>query len=302
MKIVSTFVARRPWATVLVCLIGGPIVGMLYLGKGRNALIYFLVSLLMLATTVAVILWGWLPMAPGSAGFLLPLPVQIVGMVHGYSIAKRISGEKPETWFARWYMVAGLMVLLQLAAPAFRTFLWDPFSIPSGSMLPTLEVGDYIWVSRFAYGKSWFSEGTAKPELGGIVIYKRALDNVAFVRRIVGLPGDRVQYLGGRLYINGILVDREAFGSVDGMARYLETLPNGRQHHILESSDKGGADNTQVYTVPDGHYFGLGDNRDRSSDSRFSNVGFIPYKNIVGRFEVVFWNSGRRDLMFEERP
>ncbi len=108
-----------------------------------------------------------------------------------------------------------------------------------------------------------------------------------------------MQYRDGRLLINGTAVERHRVGTFDGMAHYIETLPNGRRHSIAEETDAGFADNTQVFEVPEGHYFALGDNRDNSLDSRFSKDGFIPYENLVGRLSVVYWNSETRKLMFE---
>ena len=203
---------------------------------------------------------------------------------------------------ARLFAIAGLVLSLQLFSSTSWAFFWKTYSIPSSSMLPTLEVGDYIWVSRLAYGKSWFSDETAEPKLGDIIVYLRSADNAAYVRRIVGLPGERIQYRGGRLYINDVLVERQLVEKMaNGFSRYEETLANGYAHAILEESDEGYADNTKVFTVPEGHYFGLGDNRDNSLDSRFSKAGFIPRDRIVGRFVAVFWNSERLEPMFERR-
>ncbi|MEE9544398.1 MAG: signal peptidase I [Rhodospirillales bacterium] len=199
-----------------------------------------------------------------------------------------------------------------LIALAIRTIAYEPFNIPSGSMIPTLLVGDYLFVSKFSFGYSrhslpfslplipgriFFSE----PERGDVVVFKLPLDNKTdYIKRIIGLPGDRVQLVGGILNINGEQVKRERTedyvvrnrnGNIRRVSRYIETLPNGRRHYILEVSDRGPYDNTDVYIVPAGHYFAMGDNRDRSRDSRFLNdVGFVPMKNLVGRAEFLFFS------------
>lgn len=199
-----------------------------------------------------------------------------------------------------------------LIALAIRTVAYEPFSIPSSSMVPTLLVGDYLFVSKFSYGYSRHSLPFSlplipgrilftEPERGDVAVFKKPTDNKTdYIKRLVGLPGDRIQVLGGVLHINGVAVKRERTsdyieheygGHVRRTTRYIETLPNGRRHYILERSrDGGSADNTPVYTVPPGHYFAMGDNRDNSADSRFADVGFIPKENLVGRAEFLFFS------------
>ena len=207
-----------------------------------------------------------------------------------------------------------------------RTFAYEPFTIPSGSMLPTLLVGDYLFVSKFSYGYSRYSlplspdlfEGrifSGEPERGDVVVFKLPRDNKTdYIKRIVGLPGDRIQVRDGRLYINETLVPRREDGLIEQVTssgrrsqvrQYIETLPNGREHLIWEKSDSDFLDNTTVYVVPDGHYFAMGDNRDSSQDSRvLSAVGYIPHDNLVGRAEVLFFSKqeGSSMLAFWEWP
>jgi signal peptidase I len=216
-----------------------------------------------------------------------------------------------------------------LIAIVFRAFLFEPFSIPSGSMVPTLLVGDYLFVSKFSYGYSsksvgvgflerWFGIPMPKgrlfenlPQRGDVVVFKLPTDGATdYVKRLIGLPGDKIQMKEGRLYINGTLIDRTRDGTynVDGDdleadhpyfrrlfssegILYKETLPEGKIHPILEMSDEGRLDNTRVYTVPAGHYFMMGDNRDNSQDSRVqSRVGFVPEENLVGRASFIFFS------------
>ena len=208
-------------------------------------------------------------------------------------------------------------------AIAVRTGAYEPFSIPSGSMIPTLLVGDYLFVSKFSYGYSRHSIPFSlplvpgrimfrEPVRGDVAVFKKPTDNKTdYIKRIIGLPGDRIQVTGGILNINGKPVKRERAddfinrgqsGYVRRMTRYVETLPNGRKHFILEETDLGPADNTGVYTVPEGHFFAMGDNRDNSQDSRFPNVGFIPAVNLVGRAEMLFFSIDGAVWRFWEWP
>jgi signal peptidase I len=199
------------------------------------------------------------------------------------------------------------MVYAVLIAVAVRTFLYEPFNIPSSSMVPTLLIGDYLFVSKFSYGYSKHSlpfsiplfsgrilEG--EPERGDVAVFKLPRDNKTdYIKRIIGLPGDRIQVIGGILHINGEPVQRERLAEdyvYDGKphAQYIETLPGGRQHRIVEVGDGEFKDNTNEFVVPAGHYFGMGDNRDNSDDSR-GGVGFIPAENLVGRAEILFFST-----------
>jgi signal peptidase I len=200
-----------------------------------------------------------------------------------------------------------------LIAVVVRTVLFQPFNIPSGSLVPTLLVGDYLFVSKYAYGYSRYSlpfgpplfQGRiwgAEPKRGDIAVFKLPKDNSTdYIKRVIGLPGDRIQVTGGVLRINGQAVKREriedyetqdAFGRPMKVAQFLETLPNGVVHPIIErDGDRGYWDNTHEYKVPDGHFFMMGDNRDNSTDSRDeSSVGMVPYENLVGRAEIIFFS------------
>jgi len=209
--------------------------------------------------------------------------------------------------FAKTAIIAVLLALL------IRTFLYEPFNIPSGSMFPTLLVGDYLFVSKPAYGYSKHSIpfGLANfedrimaddPKRGDVVVFKLPTNtSVDYIKRIVGMPGETVQMRQGRLYINGELVEREAVGYVesDGNSdyqrratmEYIETLPGGIMHRIYEDGDDRDLDNTKLFRVPENHYFVMGDNRDNSQDSRVQSlVGFVPYENLVGRADILFFS------------
>ena len=214
------------------------------------------------------------------------------------------------------------VVVAVLIALSIRTFAYEPFNIPSGSMKPTLLVGDYLFVSKMSYGYSRYSLPFAppvipgrvlftEPERGDVIVFKKPSDtSTDFIKRLIGLPGDKIQVREGILHINGVAVPRRAvedfkvrdgFGRDRGLRQYVQTLPNGVQHLILEArGDTGGADNTRVFTVPDGYYFMMGDNRDNSVDSRDSSVGMVPRQNLVGRAEILFWAwDGREGSWWE---
>ncbi len=234
-------------------------------------------------------------------------------MLGDRSVARRKSGGSAETIRTVLYAV--------LIAIAVRTFLYEPFNIPSGSMKPTLLVGDYLFVSKASYGYSRYSlpfglplfSGriwATSPERGDVAVFKLPRDGKTdYIKRIIGLPGDRIQVRQGILHINGEPVQRERIedyvdesfaGTPNRMAQYIETLPNGVKHRIVEESDEEQFDNTRVYEVPAGHYFAMGDNRDNSQDSRVEGaVGYVPDVNLVGRAEFLFFSTDGSASLWE---
>jgi signal peptidase I len=241
----------------------------------------------------------------------------------------------------------------------FRSFLLEPFNIPSGSMIPTLQVGDHLFVTKWDYGYSRFSfpfgswnlwDGRffkmGQPERGDIVVFRKPNDTVDYVKRLIGLPGDSIQMRAGRLFINGKIIQREnpkryiianiskeyksagynykdlmikhgkifvndkpadfnytveykspylcqyspAECTVEEGIEYTEILPNGKKHQIVELSDTDVFDNTGVFTVPEKNYFMMGDDRDRSADSRSMNLGFVPGDNFMGKVWFIFYS------------
>ncbi|RZI45286.1 signal peptidase I [Candidatus Finniella inopinata] len=202
-----------------------------------------------------------------------------------------------------------------LIAMIIRTFIYQPFNIPSGSMIPTLLIGDYLFVNKFCYGYSRHSlpfgvklfSGRLmhnEPLRGDVVVFFNPKhDNLDYIKRLVGLPGDRIQAIKGVLHINGSAVKLEQIedyhtvndkGQLEVIPQYIETLPNGVKHPILKKFPfgQGRLDNTEEFTVPEGHYFMMGDNRDNSQDSRVPNaVGYVPAENIIGRAEVLFFST-----------
>ncbi len=213
---------------------------------------------------------------------------------------------------ARWETVKVIVQALVLAM-VVRVFFYQPFNIPSGSMKSTLLVGDYLFVSKLAYGYSrysfpgGFNFGTgrilaATPKRGDVAVFKLPRDNSTdYIKRVIGLPGDKVQVLKGVLYINGTAVPkvpvapfltREDEGPARLIPMFEETLPNGVKYRVLDSEPNGSFDNTVVFEVPAGKYFMMGDNRDNSTDSRAAwGVGFVPFENFVGRAELIFFSA-----------
>jgi signal peptidase I len=218
-----------------------------------------------------------------------------------------------------WWETVRTLVYAVAIALAVRTLAYEPFNIPSGSMKPTLLVGDYLFVSKFAYGYSRHSlpfslplfEGRifgSMPERGDVAVFKLPSDNrTDYIKRIVGLPGDQLQVIEGVLHVNGEAATRvriEDFSDDDGTsngsaARYRETLPNGRSFDVLDLTGRGSLDNTKVYEVPPGHVFAMGDNRDNSLDSRVDGVGFIPIENLIGRAEIIFFSTNGSARIWE---
>ncbi|MGI9405755.1 MAG: signal peptidase I [Hyphomicrobiaceae bacterium] len=194
-----------------------------------------------------------------------------------------------------------------------RLFLFQPFNIPSGSMKSTLLVGDYLFVSKYSYGYSkysfpfgvnWFDGRiwSGLPERGDVAVFRKPSDTrVDFIKRVIGLPGDRIQMRDGVLYINDKAVPKkpiddfvteDAYGNETKIPRFRETLPNGVSYTVLDLFARGSVDNTDEYVVPAGKYFMMGDNRDNSADSRvLSEVGYVPLENFIGRAEILFFSA-----------
>lgn len=191
-----------------------------------------------------------------------------------------------------------------------RSFVAEPFKIPSGSMLPTLRVGDFILVNKFTYGlrlpvlnTKIFELGS--PVRGDVVVFKYPEDpRLDFIKRVIGLPGDRISYRDKRLFINGEPVvlepvesyaERSSRRGLGTAQEFVEYLPEA-EHHVWLASGRGSAD--QEYQVPEGHYFVMGDNRDDSRDSRA--WGYLPEKNLVGKafFIWMHWDMGGDGLDF----
>ena len=231
--------------------------------------------------------------------------------------------EKPAKKTVHNEWVETFVVIVEALAIAIflRFFLYQPFSIPTASMQQTLMIGDYFVANKFVwgYGKHSFSLGRygdftlldfelpianrifgREPNRGDIAVFRPVPQNIEYIKRVVGLPGDTIQVREGRLYINGTMMEREEIGTAqdtdsNGDTRevtlYRETFPEGSTHIIQEIGDNLSLDNTPEYVVPAGHYFMMGDNRDRSADSRvLSQVGYVPAINLIAKAEARFFS------------
>lgn len=235
------------------------------------------------------------------------------------------------------------VVYALLIAGVFRTLFFQPFWIPSESMKDTLLIGDFVFVNKMAYGYSRFScpwalcpiSGRIKvpglsgdPQRGDVVVFRHPVNGSDFVKRLIGLPGDKIQMKSGILYINGAAAPQVPAGTFEEVmgpqgsmqnrprcqngavgdgaictrSRSKETLPNGKVHDVLNIEDNGYADNTDVFTVPEGQYFFMGDNRDNSQDSRFSQsvggVGFVPAEFLIGRADRIIFSSAGASMLY----
>ncbi|GGH38803.1 signal peptidase I [Cribrihabitans marinus] len=261
---------------------------------------------------------------------------------------------KAKPGHAIWETIKTIVYAL-LIAGVFRTLFFQPFWIPSGSMKETLLIGDFLFVNKMAYGYSYascpnlkmprfgididaknicgFLDGDntrvfgGEPERGDVVVFRHPTSGRDFIKRLVGMPGDRIQVKAGVLQINSEPVKLDDAGVFEEVAepqgpqqlrprcengpvgaggicqktRLTETLPNGVEHTILNIGNQA-SDNTGVYTVPEGNYFFMGDNRDNSSDSRLpqsaGGVGFVPYENLIGRADRIMFSSAGRSMLF----
>src|SRR3977135_3266442 len=213
-----------------------------------------------------------------------------------------------------------------IIALVIRTFLFQPFNIPSGSMKETLLVGDYLFVSKYSYGYSHFSlpfspplfSGRiwgSPPDRGDVVVFRLPReDSVDYIKRVIGLPGDTIQMIDGVLHINGTAVKREPapdFIDTDQgpqpvrIKRWRETLPNGVTYTTLQQYESTMYDTAPPSVVPSGHFFMMGDNRQNSQDSRvLAAVGYVPFENIIGRAQMIFFSiaEGEHAWMFWRWP
>jgi len=211
------------------------------------------------------------------------------------------------------------ILIAVIAAMILRTFAYEPFKIPSSSMVPSMLIGDFLFVSKYSYGYS--NKGSffrlpildensrvlalGKPKRGDVVVFKLPSNpKINYIKRVIGLPGDTVQIKDEIVYINGKPLKREFIGEfydndTDRTSReYKEITFEGKEYNVIEHQNNSSLDNTDVFSVPEGHYFVMGDNRDNSADCRTSNIAypFVPIENFVGKAEIIFFSIDYKDF------
>jgi signal peptidase I len=280
-----SFKERRPWAAAMITFFLTPVIGMLYVNRGRVAIAY-------LGALIALIVFAiWqLPNYPSPSGLslwsrVIEGVITIVAIVHVINLAKDHSPDEHLKWYARRWYVFGLVYLGFIASLlAVRAFIYQPFNVPSTSMVPSVNRGDFFLASKSAYR-------SVSPLRGDIIVFHAPALHADFIKRVVGLPGDQIQMKGGSLFIDGARVPTRrtsdfsepcASEGVCHVAQYYEYLPHGRVGRILDRIPDAPTDNTGVFVVPQDAYFVLGDNRDNSADSR-TTLGYVQRRDIIGR-------------------
>ena len=335
------------WRTLLACVAGGVIFAVFNLyvlavftgwvgrkigGVASNDAVRavfawgMLPNILGLAVVLSVAA-GWRIFAAGAEPTLLS---SLFGLVYGvcglWALVVTLLMLSRVERFGFWRTIVayavGTLVLAAWLALMVRTFLFQPFHLPAGSMAPTLLPGDYIFAAKYPYGYTRYSLPFSPPLFSGrifgsvpvrgdVIVFRLPKDtSTDYVKRVVGLPGDRIQMKDGELHINGTAVKRERAesfegsdacgGGAAGVKRWRETLPEGASYETLDCVDIGFYDNTSIFTVPAGHLFVLGDNRDNSTDSRvLTAMGYIPLENVIGRVAMIFFS---RDAVGDGMP
>lgn len=298
--------AKRTWIAVVLAVGLFPSFGMLYLGRGWRALLYLALYIATAGVPFVLALVGLWPR--GLPWWFILIPVYVGAAIDAHRLAKADGQHHARPWYSRWYGLTVVLLLIMLFSQGMREFLIEPFRIPSGAMMPTLLVGDNILVNKLAN----------LPSRGEVMVFhypeNRAL---LYIKRVVGLPGDKVDYgnkqlaINGKPAVRGLESDYSYVSYVESTSRFvwgkhLTETTNGRTYSILITPDTPPIQLTGVRAfplrencqfseagftcrVPAGHYFVLGDNRDSSSDSRY--WGFVPEANVVGRAFMIWWNT-----------
>lgn len=324
MKIFRPFIDRKPWAAAVLSVVLGAPIAMMYLNRGWLALGYLLLLIALVAAPFAAFELGLITVSPYDALDILNLVYVALGALHAFLIARRFDHERPLRCYARWRGIVVLLLAVFVAplllALMVRTFLFEPFNLPSISMEPNLPVGSYIFASKSAYGYpvpfTGIKLSPKPPDRGDVVIFW--LDSgdgrpFSLIKRVIGMPGDSIQLNGGLVILNGQALVREKLqadfepqdnGDFDRRyTLYKEILPSGRSYNILEESDDNLLDNTPVFTVPEGHYFLMGDNRDNSRDSRVPvEFGYISEEQIYAKVFAIFWDGRTQEFSYTPIP
>jgi signal peptidase I len=293
---------RYPSIAVVLALFISPALSMSYLGRGWRALFYFVLTIVVVATVFPLASNGLWP--PGVSHWVPALLVTIVGAIDSYRIARQYRDEFSGSWYSRWYGVLGVLLLVVFVVFCIRAFVIEPFRIPSRAMTPTLVVGDYILVNKFTYGiRVPFVHiklvDIGAPQRGEVAVFRYPLDpSIVYIKRVVGLPGDYLEYRNKQLYVNGEPIPQHPLpatgdNTVNSDELRMETLGDVNYTIQIRKSDdlsRGYSVHlSRGYKVPEGHYFMMGDNRDNSRDSR--SWGPVPEQNLIGKAFLVWWNE-----------
>jgi len=283
MKVDVKSYVRRPWMAVVLSVFVHPSFAMLYLGRPLRAGVYLAATIACVIAAVLLARQGLWP--AGYSWLAITYLLSIVGIVDAFRLAKwRLASFSPR-WFTSWKGLVGIGIALASLAVIVRTYLIEPFRSPSAAMLPTIYEGDQFFVDKLAFRH--------RGPLRGDVVIVRLPDGSAYVKRVIGLPGDVVVYdaASGGVTINGEQAGVESRGSYpkDPSFEVMRETIDGRSHSVVRI--RGVTTVGGTYRVPDDSYFVLGDNRDNSRDSRHANFGFVPVAGIVGKVVLIWWSD-----------
>jgi signal peptidase I len=289
----ETFKPRHSLGLIVIALVLGAPALMMWMGRFKLSLIYTVAFVASVVALLAGASYGFVPFellprwSPSTILSSFAWATTAVALFHSFQLNKQAP---LRTWYTKWFVaLPAYSVVFVAIAYAARLFLLQPFDIPSTSNEPSLMHGDSIFVSKVAYR---FGD----PQRGDIAVFQLPSNpKIDYVKRIIGLPGDSIQMKDGVVYLNGQPLNQEReylYYSEPEVTFFRETLPDGRSYVVANSVSDSPVDNTDVYQVPEGHYFAMGDNRDNSQDSRYLEpLGYIPRANFVGRYSFRFWNS-----------
>lgn len=295
-------------STIIATVLLGPVGGLLWIGRIWLAVLAFVILAIPIFLAVSgLTMW---PSFPAILSHATTWIVWIVILIVSLAVVWVLRpGSQPNPTFSAASSVVVLSLVAVLAPILVALFFtYKSYSIPSGSMMPTLLVGDHLFVDRSSYGYGPYSfplahlffedrQSTKAPERGDVVVFKLPSDtSIDYIMRIVGLPGETVQMQNGQVLINGMPLEQTPMldhqnnsESAQPAKQFLESLPNGRSYAVLDLLEGSSTDDTRAFEIPEGHYFLLGDNRDSSADSRL-HVGYVPFENLVGKAVYVYFN------------
>jgi len=274
---------------IIAILLGmlSPPIGMLYINRAVWFWVYFFLAI----CAGMMDLWSSINSGTNITGSNYTVILSVVGVIHILFILRKNETTLSRPWFTKWYALLSLPVIFLVSVFMVRSFLYEPFRIPSNSMSPTLDRGTYFLAKKWGYG-NYGTYGITlirkKPSevvyRGDVIVFEYPRKpSVDYIKRVIGLPGDIIVYDKDKLSINGVPVERNLKENIDGESIYSEIL-NGKKYFIKTVQNKNKVSGR--VSVPNGHLFVMGDNRDNSNDSRY--WGFVPYDNIVGKLAYVF--------------